>query len=72
MTISLISFQATKQFLEQVNARSTQQNGSPVSWNHAVTFLMARKFDVHRAVDLYYAHEVRDRALIQYKDVLSI
>lgn len=30
----------------------------PVSWTTAVKFLMARKFDIRRAIDLYNSHEV--------------
>ena len=34
------------------------QNNTPVQWNTAVKFLMARKFDVNRALELYRSHEV--------------
>ncbi len=50
--------QAAKQFLELVNQRRKDQHASPVAWNSAIRFLMARKFDVRRAVELYYSHEV--------------
>jgi len=34
------------------------QNNTPVQWNTAVKFLMARKFDTRRALELYRSHEV--------------
>lgn len=34
------------------------QNNTPVQWNTAVKFLMARKFDTIRALELYRSHEV--------------
>jgi len=34
------------------------QNNTPVQWNTAVKFLMARKFDARRARELYRSHEV--------------
>lgn len=32
---------------------------SPLSWNVAVKFLMARKFDVLRAIELFHSYRVR-------------
>ncbi len=54
----LLYFQAAKQFLEVVNQQRKDEHASPVAWNSAIRFLMARKFDVRRAVELYYSHEV--------------
>nr|XP_039324861.1 tyrosine-protein phosphatase non-receptor type 9 isoform X2 [Saimiri boliviensis boliviensis] len=48
--------QATKQFLEEINKWTVQYNVSPLSWNVAVKFLMARKFDVLRAVELFHSY----------------
>ncbi|XP_073918089.1 tyrosine-protein phosphatase non-receptor type 9 isoform X3 [Castor canadensis] len=48
--------QATKQFLEEINKWTVQYNVSPLSWNVAVKFLMARKFDVLRAIELFHAY----------------
>uniref|UniRef100_A0A8C6MSW5 Tyrosine-protein phosphatase non-receptor type 9 n=1 Tax=Mus spicilegus TaxID=10103 RepID=A0A8C6MSW5_MUSSI len=48
--------QATKQFLEEINKWTVQYNVSPLSWNVAVKFLMARKFDVLRAVELFHCY----------------
>ncbi|XP_068205771.1 tyrosine-protein phosphatase non-receptor type 9 isoform X8 [Palaemon carinicauda] len=48
---------ATKEFVEQVNKLRRSRNVGPLSWNTAVKFLMARKFDVTRAVNLYEQHE---------------
>ncbi|XP_031472192.1 tyrosine-protein phosphatase non-receptor type 9 isoform X2 [Phasianus colchicus] len=51
--------QATKQFLEEINKWTGQYNVSPLSWNVAVKFLMARKFDVLRAIELFHSYRVR-------------
>ncbi|OXB82012.1 UNVERIFIED_CONTAM: hypothetical protein H355_004095 [Colinus virginianus] len=48
--------QATKQFLEEINKWTGQYNVSPLSWNVAVKFLMARKFDVLRAIELFHSY----------------
>lgn len=50
--------QATKQFLEEINKWTGQYNVSPLSWNVAVKFLMARKFDVLRAIELFHSYRV--------------
>uniref|UniRef100_A0A8C9TB12 protein-tyrosine-phosphatase n=1 Tax=Scleropages formosus TaxID=113540 RepID=A0A8C9TB12_SCLFO len=47
---------ATKQFLEEINKWTTQHGVSPLSWNVAVKFLMARKFDVLRAIELFHSY----------------
>ncbi|KAK2103417.1 Tyrosine-protein phosphatase non-receptor type 9, partial [Saguinus oedipus] len=53
---------ATKQFLEEINKWTVQYNVSPLSWNVAVKFLMARKFDVLRAIELFHSYrETRRR-----------
>ncbi|XP_068814643.1 tyrosine-protein phosphatase non-receptor type 9 isoform X2 [Struthio camelus] len=49
-------FEATKQFLEEINKWTGQYNVSPLSWNVAVKFLMARKFDVLRAIELFHSY----------------
>lgn len=56
--------QATKQFLEEINKWTGQYNVSPLSWNVAVKFLMARKFDVLRAIELFHSYRVRERGLV--------
>uniref|UniRef100_A0A8C2T601 Tyrosine-protein phosphatase non-receptor type 9 n=1 Tax=Coturnix japonica TaxID=93934 RepID=A0A8C2T601_COTJA len=48
--------EATKQFLEEINKWTGQYNVSPLSWNVAVKFLMARKFDVLRAIELFHSY----------------
>ncbi|MGH0170493.1 UNVERIFIED_CONTAM: hypothetical protein FKN15_059002 [Acipenser sinensis] len=48
--------QATKQFLEEISKWTTQHRVSPLSWNVAVKFLMARKFDVLRAIELFHCY----------------
>nr|CAH7714528.1 unnamed protein product [Callosobruchus chinensis] len=52
---------ATKEFLEQVNAKYKRRSGGPVAWSTAVRFLFARKFDVARALALYDQHEATRR-----------
>uniref|UniRef100_A0AAY4CV66 Tyrosine-protein phosphatase non-receptor type 9 n=1 Tax=Denticeps clupeoides TaxID=299321 RepID=A0AAY4CV66_9TELE len=47
---------ATKQFLEEINKWTTQHGVSPLSWEVAVKFLMARKFDVLRAIELFHSY----------------
>ncbi|XP_055048218.1 tyrosine-protein phosphatase non-receptor type 9 [Misgurnus anguillicaudatus] len=48
--------QATKQFLEEINKWTSQHGVSPLSWEVAVKFLMARKFDVLRAIELFHSY----------------
>lgn len=50
-------FQATKEFIEKVNAKYRWKLG-PVAWSTAVRFLYARKFDVTRALILFEQHEL--------------
>lgn len=49
--------QVTKKFIEAVN----KNQSSPVSWGTAVKFLLARKFDISRAISLYEQHEATRR-----------
>ncbi|KAF0312508.1 Tyrosine-protein phosphatase non-receptor type 9 [Amphibalanus amphitrite] len=49
--------EATQKFLEIVNKARTRKNAGPITWKTAVKFLMARKFDVDRALTLYEQHE---------------
>uniref|UniRef100_A0A673KCC2 protein-tyrosine-phosphatase n=1 Tax=Sinocyclocheilus rhinocerous TaxID=307959 RepID=A0A673KCC2_9TELE len=49
-------FRATKQFLEEINKWTSQHGVSPLSWDVAVKFLMARKFDVLRAIELFHSY----------------
>ncbi|CAG0919033.1 unnamed protein product [Notodromas monacha] len=48
---------ATKDFLVKINELRQRRNAGPVSWNTAVKFLMARKFNVDRAIVLFHQHE---------------
>uniref|UniRef100_A0A9J7XLW1 Tyrosine-protein phosphatase non-receptor type 9 n=1 Tax=Cyprinus carpio carpio TaxID=630221 RepID=A0A9J7XLW1_CYPCA len=48
--------EATKQFLEEINKWTSQHGVSPLSWDVAVKFLMARKFDVLRAIELFHSY----------------
>lgn len=52
-------FQATRQFLEEINKWTSQHGVSPLSRELAVKFLMARKFDVLRAIELFHSYRVR-------------
>ncbi|KAI2648549.1 Tyrosine-protein phosphatase non-receptor type 9 [Labeo rohita] len=56
LNISLFRSQATKQFLEEINKWTSQHGVSPLSWDVAVKFLMARKFDVLRAIELFHSY----------------
>ncbi|KAI5696273.1 hypothetical protein M8J75_010766 [Diaphorina citri] len=54
--------QATKHFLDTVNQIRGHRRAAPVSWTTAVKFLVARKFDVARAVSLFEQNEAIRRA----------
>ena len=58
--------QVVQQFLEAVNYERVKQQShrGAVTWSTGVKFLMARKFDLKRACDLYFAHEVGNTLLI--------
>lgn len=47
-----------KQFLDVVNEMRQEHSAGPMSFNSAVKFMTARKFDIHRALSLYEAHEI--------------
>ncbi|KAB0802212.1 hypothetical protein PPYR_04398 [Photinus pyralis] len=49
---------ATKHFIEVVNKVRLRRKLGPVSWSTAVRFLIARKFDVIRAIALFEQHEL--------------
>ncbi|KAI4874156.1 hypothetical protein NFI96_014080, partial [Prochilodus magdalenae] len=53
--------QAVEEFLAEVRCREQSQNAALVSQITAVKFLMARKFDVPRAIDLFQAYKVNTR-----------
>lgn len=59
VTTSVSVFQATRQFLEEINKWTSQHGVSPLSRELAVKFLMARKFDVLRAIELFHSYRVR-------------
>ncbi|KAG9259652.1 tyrosine-protein phosphatase non-receptor type 9-like [Astyanax mexicanus] len=48
---------AVEEFLAEVRCREQSQNAALVSQMTAVKFLMARKFDVPRAIDLFQAYK---------------
>lgn len=50
--------QAVEEFLAELRCREQSQNATLVSQITAVKFLMARKFDVSRAIDLFQAYKV--------------
>lgn len=67
-----LNLQATKNFIEVVNKLRSRRKLGPVSWSTAVLFLLARKFDVNRAVALYEQHEAtRLREGLVHFDPLS-
>ncbi|XP_053320699.1 tyrosine-protein phosphatase non-receptor type 9 [Spea bombifrons] len=54
--------QATQRFLQEMNSWTSCHSVSPLSWDIAVKFLMARKFDVVRAIELFHSYrETRQR-----------
>lgn len=68
----LCLFQATRQFLEEINKWTSQHGVSPLSRELAVKFLMARKFDVLRAIELFHSYRVRgDRRIIHWSWLLA-
>lgn len=46
------------EFLRIVNDIRLQHNAGQMSYRTAAKFVMARKFDIHRALALYEAHEI--------------
>uniref|UniRef100_A0A3Q0RL34 Tyrosine-protein phosphatase non-receptor type 9 n=1 Tax=Amphilophus citrinellus TaxID=61819 RepID=A0A3Q0RL34_AMPCI len=52
-----MSLQAVEEFLSEVRSREQPHNAGLVSQPTAVKFLMARKFDVSRAIDLFQAYK---------------
>ncbi|XP_071965804.1 tyrosine-protein phosphatase non-receptor type 9-like [Antedon mediterranea] len=54
--LTAVEEQATKTFLDHLNRARENFGAAPVSWNIAVRFLMARKFDVKRALELFKNH----------------
>lgn len=60
---------ATKKFLENVNKWRSARQLEELPWPSAVKFLMARKFNVERALVLYQQHEImRIREGLTYFD----
>ncbi|XP_070763118.1 tyrosine-protein phosphatase non-receptor type 9 isoform X2 [Enoplosus armatus] len=55
-TLTAEEEQATRQFLEEINKWTSQHGVSPLSRELAVKFLMARKFDVLRAIELFHSY----------------
>ncbi|XP_075064367.1 tyrosine-protein phosphatase non-receptor type 9 [Mixophyes fleayi] len=54
--------QATQRFLQEMNSWTSFHSVSPLPWDVAVKFLMARKFDVVRAIELFHSYrETRQR-----------
>lgn len=51
--------QAVKVFLDEVRSREQPHSAGLVSQPTAVKFLMARKFDVSRAIELFQAYKVQ-------------
>ncbi|XP_053573320.1 tyrosine-protein phosphatase non-receptor type 9 [Bombina bombina] len=61
-TLTYEEEQATQQFLQEMNSWTSSHSVSPLSWDVAVKFLMARKFDVVRAIELFHSYrETRQR-----------
>ncbi|CAI9734115.1 tyrosine-protein phosphatase non-receptor type 9 isoform X2 [Octopus vulgaris] len=59
-----------KKFIEEVNYYYIQNGKQPLPWKTAVKFLMARKFDIRRALDLYRCHQLtREGEDLLYLDI---
>lgn len=64
--ITLINFiffsdfilQAVKQFIDLINGSETNPNRKPITPATALKFLLARKFDIQRAIALFEQHEL--------------
>lgn len=56
--LNSIHLQAVKQFLDLVNGSGSPPDRRAVTQATAIKFLLARKFDVQRAVALYEQHEI--------------
>ena len=55
---TLLFPQAVSKFLSEVNGENGKQHGDKVDKDTAIKFLMARKFDVKRSIELYKAYLV--------------
>jgi len=64
---------AAKEFITTVNRVRIGRGSGPLSWATAVKFLMARKFDVSRALTLYEQHEATrvQEGLIRFEPTLD-
>lgn len=51
--------QAVEEFLDEVRSKEQPNSAGLVSQPIAVKFLMARKFDVSRAIELFQAYKVQ-------------
>lgn len=49
-----------RDFISVINDKRSQEDIGPLSWSTAVKFMMARKFDMERAQELYEEHEVTE------------
>lgn len=58
LTSAVLFVQAVEEFLSEVRGRELPHSAGLVSQPTAVKFLMARKFDVSRAIDLFQAYKV--------------
>lgn len=75
LLLSMSSFmfvQAVKEFLDEVRSKEQPHSAGLVSQPTAVKFLMARKFDVSKTIELFQAYKVQ-RCFIHLKiDSLSV
>lgn len=53
--------QSVKEYISIVNELRRCHSAGPLAWNTAVKFMMARKFDIRRALNLYESHEITRR-----------
>ncbi len=62
--------QAVEEFLGKVRSKEQPHSAGLVSQPTAVKFLMARKFDVSRAIELFQAYKVQQFKLMKFLDAV--
>ncbi|KAL5004309.1 hypothetical protein ScPMuIL_017765 [Solemya velum] len=61
-----------QQFLDKVNRQRVLEDKGILEWKTGIKFLLARKFDLQRAIDLYQAHErTREREGLLHVDAFD-
>lgn len=69
---SFMFVQAVKEFLDEVRSKEQPHSAGLVSQPTAVKFLMARKFDVSKTIELFQAYKVQRCFMHLKTDSLSV